>query len=469
MTSMQNAAQTYGSARAPRAWQRWLVPEWSPWFRDWSDVLRLAMFVGIWPLAASGSPEALRLALTLLISLLPRLLRVPPLFDLGFTVAMSLQAWGNVGNAFDAWLPYHDLVHFVLTGATAALLYFVLQRLRLLPDLAEARGIHHRLGLIVLALAMGATVNAVYEEYEWFAITVLHENLIEYYQHDINDLFFGAAGSLAAGILLVAWTYAGWATAAKRDDDPLPRWFERVTRLTDGESHDGARRRHLRGRVESRWRARARELELPRWLVGDWTSLVRDPADLLRASFGVGTILALASADFSLALRFGITFLAALAVRLLAAPRPFDLLFNLAMAFQAWGAYANLLPVNVAYQMGVRFVVAIAFTTLLYLGFVRFRVFPELAAEPGVHRRFAICLAATCLGFSSGVLYELYVWLANHALGASYPAGWGHLTLALAFDFAGALAGAAVMVAWDFYGWGALRRLPPQRLASAPA
>jgi hypothetical protein len=115
---------------------RWLLPEWHPWFRDWSDVLRLSFLLAVPPLLVFDPPEALRLFLTFAVSLIPRLTATPAAFDLGFNAAWSLQAWGNVSHVFGTWLGYHDIVHFSLTGATAALFYFVLQRLRLLPDLA---------------------------------------------------------------------------------------------------------------------------------------------------------------------------------------------------------------------------------------------------------------------------------------------------------------------------------------------
>jgi hypothetical protein len=68
---------------------------------------------------------------------------------------------------------------------------------------------------------------------------------------------------------------------------------------------------------------------------------------------------------------------------------------------------------------------------------VPFRVLPEFADEPGVHRRIAVFLVAMCLGMTTGVFYQLCIWLANHALGAHYAMSWTRLSDRLALDWAG--------------------------------
>jgi hypothetical protein len=52
----------------------------------------------------------------------------------------------------------------------------------------------------------------------------------------------------------------------------------------------------------------------------------------------------------------------------------------------------------------------------------------RVADESRIHRRIAVFLAAMCLGFCAGIDYELYVWLANHALGADIGTSWDRLT-----------------------------------------
>jgi hypothetical protein len=387
---------------------------------------------------------------------------------------MSLQAWGNVGGAFNAWLPYHDVVHCLLTMATAILFYFVLVRLRLVPDLAQESDPRRQLGLAVLTFSIGTLVGAVYEEYEWFAIHYLNANLVEYYSHDIADLAFNALRSIAAAALLVWWNRRGWVTYRPEGDDPLPRLLhgleQRMRESATPEARQRSRAARRRQRLEhlDRGEHPAPNPELPRWLAGDWTPLVRDVNDLFRLSLFAGIWLALAGGDGGTAVRFALTFLVTLAARRLDPPRPFDLAFNLAMAFQAWGAYGGAFDSLSAYQDWTYFADALAFAIMLYLALLRLGLFPEFADEPGVHRRVAIFLAAMCLGYCASVYSAHYIYFANHVLGASFAASWDGLTRNLAFGWLGAIAGGLLLVLWDVYGWGTRRRLPA-RVLTAPA
>lgn len=420
-TAMQ-ARPAQGRAFGPR----WLFGPWTPWIRDVTDLLRLAFLAGI-PVVLILGPreEALRLALTFLVALLPRVLETPRPFDLAFNAAMSLQAWGNVGGAFDAWLPYHDIVHCLLTMATAALFYLVLVRLRLVADIARERGIHERLGMALLVFAIGSFVGAVYEEYEWFAINVMHAHLIENYRHDIHDLSFNAIGSVAAGGLLVLWARRGWTTRRADRDDPLGgalRGFER--RLRPG------------GHA-----APAPQRERPAWM--------QAPADLIRLSFLAGIPAAAFAGSWEDVARFAVTFLASLPGRVLGGHRFFDLLWAGALGFTAWGDFAGAFGRVPGYEDWTFFAVSLAAGPLLYLLLVDLRVLPAFERERRLHRNVAVFLAVMCLGYCVGIYYELYVSVANHALGAHFRVSWDRLSRQLALDWAGAVAGAVTILAWE--------------------
>lgn len=79
----------------------------------------------------------------------------------------------------------------------------------------------------------------------------------------------------------------------------------------------------------------------------------------------------------------------------------------------------------------------------------------------------AIFLAAMSLGYSLWVYYALSVYLANRFLGTHFHTNWDLLTRRLGVDWLGAIVGAAVLVAWDVYGWGNRRRLSGRALAAA--
>ncbi|KAA0273814.1 MAG: hypothetical protein EDQ89_03690 [Acidobacteria bacterium] len=84
--------------------EKLLVRDWgAPFLRDPVDLVRLSFMVGAAALIVAGElGQAVRLGLTMVLVLVPRLLRLPRLFDLGFILGMSLQAWGNVFGLFES-------------------------------------------------------------------------------------------------------------------------------------------------------------------------------------------------------------------------------------------------------------------------------------------------------------------------------------------------------------------------------
>lgn len=193
--------------------ERVLLGDWSRVVRDPIDLLRGALIVGAVVTLAMGEREqALRLALTFLVVLVPRLLDVPRPFDLAFNLGMAVQAWGNVFGAFQTVTGYDKIVHFILPCGTSALLYLILIRLRTVPNLQEESGIHVRAAIMLITFAFGVTVGALYECYEYFAVNVLDAGLQVGYADTITDLLDDAAGSLLGGALLVIWDAYGWGT-----------------------------------------------------------------------------------------------------------------------------------------------------------------------------------------------------------------------------------------------------------------
>ncbi len=205
--------------------------------------------------------------------------------------------------------------------------------------------------------------------------------------------------------------------------------------------------------------ARRATISRRRWLlVGDWSPLVRDPADLLRIAFLVGAVVELATGDWEQALRLWLTFLVALGARLANVPRPFDLAFNLGMSLQAWGNVAGAFD-SQGYDKLVHFVLPLAVASLGYILLIRLDVLPDLQEESHLHRRVGIVLLTFLIGLGVGAIYEIYEWLANHVLGAHLHVSYGDTISDLADDAAGALAGGALILVWDSYGWGTRRRV----------
>ena len=460
MSSLPHSNRIRASTQLrPADLPRGLVGDWGRVLRDPVDLLRLALLVGV-PITLALGPreQSFRLLLTFALTLLPRALDVPRLFDLAFVAAMSFQAWGNVFGAFDGVYGYDKVVHFLLPCASSALLYLLLVRVRVVPDLAEESGVRRKPAILLVTAAFGlALMGGLYELYEWFADHFLGGHLYVSYGDSIGDMLDDALGALTGGALILAWEAQGWGTRrlplprpGYDDEDPVTAVGDRVVATLQPDPDEGSHRRRKRP-------------SLPAALVGDWSGPFRDPLDLLRISFLVGLAIGLAGGEWDTALRFALSFVAVLVVRVLDAPRPFDLLFLAAVGLQAWGSLAGALETGGAYESLTHLVVSAAAGPVLYLAVVRLRLLPELSRRTTIHQSAAVALAVFSLGFSVGILYELYVYFADHVLAASMVASYPTLIRRLALDAIGALAGAGLVAAWGVANW-PLRRAPGAEL-----
>lgn len=434
---------------------------------DWRDLaldaMRVAMLVGAAVTLGWGPREqSFRLALTFFVVLVPRALAVPRLFDLAFVLAMSFQAWGNVFGAFDGIYGYDKVVHFLLPSATSALLYLLLVRLRALPDLASERSLHANVGIALVTLALGLTVGALYEIYEWFADTVLGGHLYTSYGDSIGDLVDDGMGSLLGGLLIVVWNARGW--ASRRPGAPSPTVRPRPDRASDRLA--AATNRVIR-RLASTGGDEERHVHpvprAPRWLVGDWWGFLRDPADLVRAALAGGLLAAAVEGDARHATRFAVTLAITVLARRMDLPRLFELAFCAAMGLQAWGRFLGAFSSIGGYSVVVHVTVTASAACVLYLVLVRLRVVPDLGQRHHLHQRAAVSLVATSLGFSVGVVYEVVIFVADHVFAAGFAVTYSRLIAHLGLDFVGACGGAALMVVWSVFGWGT-RRLPGSQL-----
>jgi hypothetical protein len=197
------------------------------------------------------------------------------------------------------------------------------------------------------------------------------------------------------------------------------------------------------------------------WL-GDWNPIVRDPIDVFRLTFLVGAIVTAIEGDWLASLRLALTFGATVAARLLDLPRPFDLAFNIGMAFQAWGNTFNAFENVYAYDKLVHFVLPMAMSPLLYFFALRLRVLPDLEHESGIRQRLGILLVTFSMGLTLGVGYEVYEYAVDTWLGGHLEVGYGDTIGDLADDAAGAATGGLLVILWDTYGWGTRRRIPGQ-------
>ena len=108
------------------------------------------------------------------------------------------------------------------------------------------------------------------------------------------------------------------------------------------------------------WQARAGKgiaMEARTALMGDWGRVVRDPIDLLRATFFVGAAVFLAMGEIKGVGNLLVGGVALLVARAVDLPRLYDLGFTVAMIFTGWGEALGLYDAWKPYDNVVHFIV----------------------------------------------------------------------------------------------------------------
>jgi len=195
-----------------------------------------------------------------------------------------------------------------------------------------------------------------------------------------------------------------------------------------------------------------------RVLLGDWGRVVRDPLDVLRGLFIAGTVV------FALLGRTTAVGLAAASIVLVLArfvdlPRPYDLGLILAMALIAYGTAFNLYGRIHDYDKLVHGVSPFLWAPVLYIALVRAEVLPDLSESHAAHHVVGMFVVTLALGMAVGAGYEIAEW----TLDAIFPhwhlvKGERDTVTDLIADTIGAAAGGVLVVVWDTWGWGTVRR-----------
>jgi uncharacterized membrane protein YjdF len=195
-------------------------------------------------------------------------------------------------------------------------------------------------------------------------------------------------------------------------------------------------------------------------VLGEWTPVVRDPLDLLRGVFVVGSVV-LAAAGSSGALPLAVAAAAVVGVRFLDLPRPFDLAFILAMALTGWGEALRLYDRFGYYDVFVHFLVPLFGAPCVYIALARLDTLPDPADATGSKRHLTgIFVVTLALGLAIGAVWEILEWSSDRTLGSNLALGERDTIGDLVADGAGAFCGGLFLVAWTVFGWGTVRRLP---------
>jgi hypothetical protein len=193
-----------------------VLGDWGRVVRDPIDLLRAAFFAGAVVFAIRGELGGVANLLVAGGALLTaRVVNLPRLYDLGFTVAMILTGWGEALGLYDAWEPYDNVVHFLVPMLCSQVAFIALARIEVLPDMREDFTPHRYGGIFTVTMALGIAIGGIWEIFEFSSDELFGSNLQLSNRDTVGDLISDTLGSMAGGLLLVAWTKFGWGSVRR--------------------------------------------------------------------------------------------------------------------------------------------------------------------------------------------------------------------------------------------------------------
>ncbi len=167
-----------------------------------------------------GAVEVALFALVLLGLVLPRFLRLPGGLDIGCGLILLAAGWASVVDLY-AVISWLDLaLHFVATGVLTVVGYVLLSRTGTLPEPGGPVQPAQRVGIVLVAVAIGLALGGLWEFGEWYGHTYMEDTINVGYGDTLGDLAAGGLGGLAAGVALVR---ASRDTGARAGVDDGPR------------------------------------------------------------------------------------------------------------------------------------------------------------------------------------------------------------------------------------------------------
>ena len=203
----------------------WVTEEWQRPSGVLADLMRLALLASAAVSLFAGMLEStLQFGLLFLVLVGTRVFGAPRPFDAAFGAMLLVAGWARSLRWYEAY-PWADIpIHFAATGGVAAMLYLILAKADLLPDLHDDVVALNPTSVVLLSTAFGVTAGVVWEFYEWGVATFLPETtMIVGYTDTIGDLAWDTLGSVVAGLLLALWARRGYGTDRRTHDNPRGR------------------------------------------------------------------------------------------------------------------------------------------------------------------------------------------------------------------------------------------------------
>jgi hypothetical protein len=196
--------------------RRLVLGDWNPVVRDVIDVLRLVLLAGAPVALVRGDPAgAAFLAGLGGLTVVARLVALPRLYDLAFTLGMLLQGYGEVLGAYDRWSWFDTVVHVTLPFLVSPVVYIGLARLEVVPDPHDRTGAARDAGITVVTFALGLAVGSLWEMVEFVLDALAGTQLQEGNVDTVRDLAADGVGALLGAVLLALWTRYSWGSVRR--------------------------------------------------------------------------------------------------------------------------------------------------------------------------------------------------------------------------------------------------------------
>lgn len=197
-------------------------------------------------------------------------------------------------------------------------------------------------------------------------------------------------------------------------------------------------------------------------VLGDWSSPVRDPIDLLRIAYVVGVpVVAVLRDDYPLNLT--VSAVVVVAARFLLLPRIYDLALCLAFGLTGWGDALGLYDRIGFYDLVVHSLASFFLAPVIYILLARAEVLADLKQVTTPHHFVGVFVTTLALGLAVGAVWEMAEYTSDDFFGSHLARSERDTATDLMVDGAGAAAGGALLVVWSLYGWGSVRRVPGER------
>ena len=189
-------------------WQKLILGDWTRIVRDPLDVARIAFIVStiVWILLGHAMTGLVAASAVIILA---RVISLPRFYDASVILVMFLLAWGSALSIYGSWGFYDNLVHFITPLLTTGMLYLLLVRLDVLPELHELRESHHRIGFFLTVMALGMAIGAGWEVVEWLLDQLSDVGRVANADDTATDLISDTLGSAGSALILVLWSLGG--------------------------------------------------------------------------------------------------------------------------------------------------------------------------------------------------------------------------------------------------------------------